>query len=141
MHEEYLLDIDVNQSFILEGVNYTNMGSGMMMNMSGFSFNPVMRFVHLSETGSINGTILGENRILTNATISLMHAGKEYTSTHTDNNGNYSLIGIPEGASYSILVELDGYMMDDELNALVMGNFDMNAGSILNMNFYMNPLN
>jgi len=141
IHEEYLLDVDVNQSFMLEGIEYTNMGSGMMMNISGFSFYPMMRFVHMSSTGTINGTVRSENELLSNATITLFHSDKEYTSTHSDENGNYSLIGIPQGTSYSIKVELDGYMMDAELNEAVMGDFDMMSGSLLNMNFYMNIKN
>lgn len=138
IHEEYLLDVDVNQSFLLDGINYTNVGLGMMMNISGFSFYPVMRFVHMSTTGTISGNVQTENGFLANATITLMHSGKEYTSTHTDHNGSYVLIGIPEGTSYSIIVEKDGYMMDPELNETVMGDFDMVSGSLLNINFYMN---
>ena len=141
IHEEYLLDVDVNQSFMLEGIEYTNTGSGMMMNISGFSFYPMMRFVHMSTSGTIKGTVQSEDGFLANATITLMHSDKEYTSTHTDDNGNYTLIGIPEGADYSMIVELDGYMMDSSQNGTVMGGFDMMAGSKINMNFYMNSTN
>lgn len=140
-HEEYLLDIDVSQSFMLEGVEHTNMGNVMMMNISGFSFIPMMRFVNMATTGTITGTVQSENGFLPNATVSLMHSGEKYTSTHTDENGNYSLIGIPEGSSYSIVVEMDGYMMNTQLNSLVMGNFEMMSGSVISMDFYMNTIN
>lgn len=137
IHEEFLLDVDVSQSFMLEGIEYTNMGYGMMMNISGFSFYPMMRFVHMSTTGTIKGTVQGEDGFLANATVTLMHNGEEYTSTHTGDNGNYTLIGIPEGGSYSINVELDGYMMNNLQNGTIPGSFDMMSGSMLLMNFYM----
>ena len=102
-HHQYLLDIDVNNSFDLEDAEYTGMGSGMMMTMSGFTFAPMMRFVDMETAGTIQGTVHGDQGDLANVTISLMQAGNVYTSTHTDGNGHYSLIGIPEG-SYTCLL-------------------------------------
>jgi len=130
---EFLLDIDVDQSFMLEGVNYDN---NMMMNMSGFTFKPTMRFVDMATSGTINGTVQDAHGNLPNATISLMQNGKLYTSTHSNANGNYALIGIPEGA-YTIKTELDGYIMNPIGNEQNMGEMNMMLGATLNVNFKM----
>ncbi len=139
-HEEFLLDVDVNQSFMLEGINYTNMGSGMMMDISGFEFNPIMRFVQMSTAGTISGKVQGDDGFLKNATVTLMQSGKAYTSTHTDKNGNYKLIGIPQG-DYSIVTEMKDFIMNSDQNESVMGEFAMMSQSTLQMNFYLSSVN
>ncbi len=113
MMETFLLDLDINQSFEFHDVNYTNMGDHRMMDMSGYSFVPVMRFVQMSEAGTIQGTVQFDNTTLADATVYLMQNGSIYTTTHTDANGNYKFIGIPEG-SYEVNVELEGYMIGDD---------------------------
>lgn len=139
-HDEYLLDIDVDHSFILEGVSFVGSGSSMMMNMSGFTFNPTMRFVDMSISGTVEGIVESDNGNVANATISLMHAGEVYTTTHTDNNGHYALIGIPEG-TYSINVEADGFTMDPVGNEMNMNELSMMAESTLNVNFMLSSSN
>lgn len=141
MQAEFLLDIDINRSFNLEDVEYYQMGSQMMMRMSGFSFEPVMRFVNLSEVGTISGTVKNGNVPLASATVNLMQNNKIYTSTHSDENGNYALIGIPKGGSYSIEIEIEGYTMDDSQNSTTVGNFEMMTNSVKTINFYMIPEN
>jgi len=140
MSEEFLLDIDVNHSFILENVNYVDNGTEMMMQMSGYSFNPMLRFVQLSTCGTIEGSIHDDNDNLPNATVSLMKQGDVYTSTHTDVNGHYALIGIPEG-TYTISVEANNFMMSTTGNEVNMHAFNMMAGTTLNMDFLMTPSN
>ncbi|MDF1518112.1 MAG: DUF4382 domain-containing protein [Lutibacter sp.] len=130
---EFLLDMDVDQSFMLEGVNFDN---NMMMSMTGFTFMPTMRFVDMSNSGTINGTVQDANENLPNATISLMHNGTLYTTTHSDANGNYALIGIPEG-TYTIMAELDGYSMDPDGNEENMGTMSMMANTTLSVDFNM----
>ena len=129
---EFLLDIDVDQSFMLEGVNYNN----MMMNMTGFTFMPTMRFVYMATSGTISGTVHGTNGNLPNATISLMHNGTLYTTTHSNANGNYAFIGIPQG-TYTINAELDGFMMNPVGNEQNMGALSMMPKSTLSVNFNM----
>jgi hypothetical protein len=129
---EFLLDMDVDQSFMLEGVNYNN----MMMGMTGFTFMPTMRFVDLSTSGTINGTVQDANENLPNATISLMLNGTLYTTTHSDENGHYAFIGIPEGM-YTVEAELDGYMMNPVGNEQNMGELSMMAKGTLSVNFNM----
>ncbi len=130
---EFLLDMDVDQSFMLEGVNYDNM---MMMSMTGFTFMPTMRFVDMSTSGTINGTVQDPDGNLPNATISLMHNGTLYTTTHSDENGHYAFIGIPEGM-YTVEAELDGYVMNPVGNEQNMGELSMMPKGTLSVNFNM----
>ncbi|CAM4119138.1 DUF4382 domain-containing protein [Gillisia limnaea] len=139
-HHQYLLDIDVNNSFVLEDAEYTGMGSGMMMTMSGFTFSPMMRFVDMETAGTIQGVVHGDQGELAHATISLMLDGNVYTSTHTNGNGHYALIGIPED-SYTIMAEYDGYMMSSSGNEGNKGALEMVSGTILPVDFNMIPAN
>lgn len=129
---EFLLDIDVDQSFMLQGVNYNN----NMMGMTGFTFNPTMRFVNMATSGTINGTVQDASGNLPNATVSLMKNGMTYSTTHSNANGHYALIGIPEGA-YTIKVALTGYMMNPVGNGQNMGVLNMMSKAILNVDFKM----
>jgi len=139
-HHQYLLDIDVNNSFVLEDAEYTGMGSGMMMTMSGFTFRPMMRFVDMETAGTIQGVVHGDQGELAHATISLMLDGNVYTSTHTNGNGHYALIGIPED-SYTIIAEYDGYKMSSTENEGNMGTLEMIRGETLTVDFNMIPAN
>ncbi len=138
-HHQYLLDIDVNNSFVLEDAEYNGMGSGMMT-MSGFTFTPMMRFVDMETAGTIQGTVHGDQGDMAHVTISLMQDGNVYTSTHTDGNGHYALIGIPE-ASYTIMAEYDGYMMSSTGNEGNMGRLEMMREKTLSVDFNMIPAN
>lgn len=131
---EFLLDIDVDQSFMVEGANYNN--NMMMMGMTGFTFMPTMRFVDMSTSGTINGTVQDATGNLPNATISLMHNGTLYTTTHSDENGHYAFIGIPEG-TYTIKAELVGYMMNPIGNDHNMGTLNMMSKATLSVDFKM----
>jgi len=137
-HNEFLMDIDIDSSFMLEDVDYVNMGmnGGMMMSMSGFTFLPNMRFVEMSNATTITGIVHSNAGNIANATIKLMHSGEVYTSSHTDENGNFSLIGIPHGI-YTISAEADGYMMNAEGNENNMGEINMMDLSMLNVDFNM----
>jgi len=132
MEETYLLDLDISQSFQCNDVQYGNMGSGNWMDMSGYSFAPVMRFVNLSEAGTIIGNVQSGNMGLSDVTVYLMQENKIYTTTHTDKNGDYKFIGIPKG-NYTIDVELDGYMNNSDHNV------NMNPGDVSNVNCTMTP--
>jgi len=139
---ECLLDIDIDGSFMLEDVIYVNMGmnGGMMMNMSGFTFMPNMRFVDMSTTGTIMGTVHSDTGNVENATITLMHDGSNYTSTHTDANGHFSLIGIPHGV-YMINAEAEGFIMSPTENDMNMGEINMMDMGSLNIDFMMQSEN
>lgn len=133
---EYLMDMDVANSFNLEGVSFTGSGVDMMMNMSGFTFSPSMRVVDMANSGTITGNIHDATGSLPNATVSLMHNGTLYTSTHTDAKGNYTFIGIPQG-TYTMTAELDGYIMNPVGNDQSMGSMTMMQNGTLTVNFIM----
>lgn len=133
---EFLLDMDINESFMLEGVNFTGSGPNMMMSMTGFTFMPTMRFVDMSTSGTIHGNVQDTVGNLPNATIYLMHNGTLYTTTHSDGNGNYAFIGIPQGM-YTIEVELDGYIMNPVGNEQNMGELNMMSNDTISINFNM----
>jgi hypothetical protein len=133
---EFLLDMDVNESFMLEGLNFSGSGSNMMMSMTGFTFMPTMRLVDMSTCGTIHGIVRDAVENLPNATISLMHNGTLYTTTHSDSNGNYTFIGIPQGM-YTIKVELDGYIMNPIGNEQNMDELNMTSNDTLSVNFNM----
>ena len=135
MHE-YLLDIDVEHSFIPNGVSFTGMGSNMMMSMTGFTFTPMMRFINMQDAGTFQGTVSGPNGNLADATITLMQNDTVYTTTHTDMNGNYALIGIPAG-DYTITAEMDGYIMNTVGNEVNMGVLQMASNSKIIVDFSM----
>jgi len=120
---DFLMDLDVDESYMLEGVNFSGMGSGMM-SMTGFTFNPTMRFVNLADAGAISGFVHMGTEGLSDVNISLMQNGEVYTTTHTDATGHYTMIGIPEG-TYTIMAEADGYMMNSTGNESNMGNMQM----------------
>ncbi|MCJ7758047.1 MAG: DUF4382 domain-containing protein [Gillisia sp.] len=134
--DEYLLDIDVENSFIPNGVSFTGLGSNRMMSMSGFTFTPMMRFINMKEAGTFQGTVSGPNGNLADATITLMQNDTVYTTTHTDMNGNYALIGIPEG-DCTIMVEMDGYIMNTVGNESNMGVLQMMPNSKMIVDFSM----
>lgn len=133
---EYLLDIDVEHSFMLNGVTFTGTGSSMMMQMTGFTFRPMMRFVNMHNAGIVQGTVHGPSGNLADATVTLMHNGEVYTTTHTNLNGNYKLIGIPSGA-YTIKVEKNGHIMNPVGNEANIGTLNMTAGLKMMVDFAM----
>jgi len=137
--DDFLMDIDIDHSFVLEGVNFSDTGSGMMMSMTGFTFNPTMRFVNLKDTGSISGFVHMDTTGLEDVTISLMQNGTVYTTTHTDSSGHYKMIGIPEG-TYTIMAEVDGYVVNT-LNNNNMGSIEMMKQSTMTVDFDMIPAN
>jgi hypothetical protein len=121
---------------MLNGVSYTGTGPYMMMHMNGFTFRPMMRFVNMHNAGMIHGTVYGPSGNLSDATVTLLQNGEVYTTTHTNLNGNYKLIGIPAG-DYTIKVEKNGYSMNPIGNESNMGTLNMVAGSKMLIDFSM----
>lgn len=139
-NDEYLLDIDVEHSFMLEGVNFTGTSSNMMMTMTGFSFTPIMRFVEMHNAGTISGNIHDDQGNLAGVSVSLMHNNETYTTTHTNENGNYMFIGIPEGM-YTINAESDDYVMSTTGNDSSTGDIQMMSNTSLTIDFNMMSVN
>jgi len=127
---EFLMDLDVNHSFSLDGVSFDNMGmggiTGFFMHITDFSFNPTFRFVDLNQTGTILGTVHSDQGDIANVTITLKQGANVYTTTHTNVAGHYQFIGIPDG-TYEMEAEIEGYTLS------TTGN-DANTGDIVMAN-------
>lgn len=100
---DLLLDFDVSRSFIpLGGIE----------NVTGFNFNPVIKASNLSTAGTLTGavTILdGETSVgLEGATITVFNGEEMVTSTLTDVDGTYTVMGLDAG-TYAIKAEINGY--------------------------------
>jgi len=133
---DFLMDLDIDHSFSLQGVGFSGMGANMMMTMTGFTFNPTMRFVDMHEAGSISGTVHSDQGDLANVTITMMQGAQIYTTTHTDANGHYHFIGIPND-TYTMHAEADGYTMNSTGNNSNMGNIQMMNNTDLSIDFNM----
>jgi len=138
----FLMDLDVNQSFMLNGVSFDNngMGGAMQMHMTGFTFNPTMRFVDMNQAGTILGTVHSDQGDLGDVTITMMLANNDYTTTHTDADGHYKFIGIPKGV-YTMQAEADGFTMSTTGNENNMGDIEMMDKSDLTIDFNMTTSN
>jgi len=141
---EYLMDLDVNHSFTLDGVSFDNVGMGglvgFFMHITGFSFNPTFRFVDLSQTGTISGTVHSDQGDLANVTIILKQGNHVYTATHTNADGHYQFIGIPNG-TYEMEAEIEGYTLSATGNDANMGDIVMADKANLTVDFNMTKTN
>lgn len=103
---DLLLDFDVSRSFVAKG--YGNDLSGI----KGFNFKPVIKASNLSTAGSLAGLVttlqvdtpLG----LEGAQVSVFAADTLNTTTFTDKDGKYMVMGLLAG-SYDVAVDAEGY--------------------------------
>jgi len=116
------------------------MGGAMQMHMTGFTFNPTMRFVDMNQAGTILGTVHSDQGDLGDVTITMMLANDDYTTTHTDADGHYKFIGIPKGV-YTMHAEADGFTMSTTGNENNMGDIEMMDKSDLTIDFNMTTSN
>lgn len=102
---ELLLDLDVSQSFVLQG----NLNSPAGVN--GFIFKPTLRAANLSTSGRINGTVTDGTNPLGGAHVWVSQQDTVVTSTFTEETeavGSYALLGLPAG-TYTASATLAGY--------------------------------
>lgn len=100
---EVLLDFDVSKSFIVQGNANSKAG------VKGFIFKPVIRAVSQKQCSRVEGMVYeGENTPVEQAHVQIMQGDSILTSSFTDEDGNYAMIGIPEG-SYTMICEKEGY--------------------------------
>ncbi len=100
---EVLIDFDVSKSFIVQGNANSKAG------IKGFTFKPVVRAVSQQQCSRIEGMVYeGEDTPVESAYVQLMEGDSVLTASFTDEDGNYVMIGIPEG-NYSIVCEKEGY--------------------------------
>ena len=114
---DVLLDFDVSKSFVAKG----NWKGGKI---NGFNFKPVVRCVLLGMAGRIEGTVSDTaSNALENAAVKVWLPTTEndslITSSFTDSNGKYQVIGILSG-TYYLTTELDSFQTDTVWNVDVM---------------------
>lgn len=89
---EILIDFDVSKSFVALG----NLDA--VTGITGFNFKPVLRAVNRTETGAISGTVTDSTGAsVEDAAIQISNQDSILTSSATDANGDYTVIGLPAG--------------------------------------------
>ncbi len=110
---DLLLDFDVSRSFVAKGGT---------RNITGFNFKPVIKASNLSTAGTLVGfvTELQEETPVgvEGAQIAVFSADTLNTTTFTDVDGSYMLMGLDAG-SYTVEVEKDGYIMQTADNVQI----------------------
>lgn len=113
---DLLLDFDVSRSFVAKGNINTSAG------ISGFNFKPVIKACNLSTAGTLSGkveTIMEETETpLAGAQVSVYAADTLNTTTFTDVDGHYSIMGLAAG-SYTVMAELNGYIATEPLDVQI----------------------
>jgi hypothetical protein len=104
-NSDVLIDIDVNKSFQFQNSGFFGNWINQVTDITGCTFNPVFRVCDLDKTGKIVGTVTYEGVKSENAFVTVT-IGNNEIATHTEANGTYAFIGIPEG-SYTLKVELE----------------------------------
>lgn len=114
---ELLLDFDVSKSFKAQG-NPNNPSD-----IRGFIFSPVVKASNLSTTGTLTGIVSDINSNgLDGAQVTVLAADTVYTTSFTNESGQYTVLGIDAG-TYTVNFELDGYeTVTKENNVIVAAN-------------------
>lgn len=100
--EELLLDIDLGESFVLNGNYLTPAG------INGFNFKPVIRAINVSDAGRIEGIIKDEeSNLLNGVSVMVEYESNTYT-TFSDSAGFYTIISLPTGI-YKMTAEKEGF--------------------------------
>jgi hypothetical protein len=122
--EELLLDIDLGESFVLNGNYLTPAG------IKGFNFKPVIRAINVSDAGRIEGIIKDEDSNLLNGVSVMVESESDKYTTFSDSTGFYSIISLPTGI-YRLTAEKEGYQ------ELKIGDIVIVAGNKTSRNFTM----
>lgn len=103
---DLLLDFDVSKSFVAKG------GGNDLSDINGFNFKPVIKACNMSTAGSLSGvvtTLQEEIAVgLEGAQVAIFAADTLNTTTFTDVDGKYMVMGLMAG-TYDVEVELAGY--------------------------------
>jgi len=103
---ELLLDFNVSKSFVPQGNISTPAG------IKGFIFTPVIKASNISTTGRLAGTVTDIESIAIDGTqVSIIAADTVYTSSFTDENGEYAILGIDAG-TYIVEFAKNGYQTE-----------------------------
>lgn len=100
---EVILDFDVSKSITVKGNANSKAG------IKGFNFKPVIRAVSQAQCARVQGTVTdGENNPIEQALVEIMQGDSILTSSFSEADGSYAMIGIPEGF-YSMKCNKEGY--------------------------------
>ncbi|MCR9227500.1 MAG: DUF4382 domain-containing protein [Flavobacteriaceae bacterium] len=128
LSSDLLLDFDVSRSFVAKGNINTPAG------VNGFNFKPVIKASNLSTAGTLSGnvsTIEEETAIgLFGAQVSVFAADTLNTTSFTDPDGNYAILGL-EAGTYEVVSEFDGFIASDTLEVQI------DAANITNQDFIL----
>ncbi|SHF12269.1 Carboxypeptidase regulatory-like domain-containing protein [Arenibacter palladensis] len=117
---DLLLDFDVSKSFVAKG------GGSKFENITGFNFKPVIKACNMSTAGTLSGkvtTLQEEIAVgLEGAQVAVFAADTLNTTTFTDADGKYMVMGLMAG-SYDVEVELSTYQEESVTDIeIVAGN-------------------
>ncbi|MEG3658905.1 DUF4382 domain-containing protein [Arenibacter palladensis] len=117
---DLLLDFDVSKSFVAKG------GGSKFENITGFNFKPVIKACNMSTAGTLSGkvtTLQEEVAVgLEGAQVAVFAADTLNTTTFTDADGKYMVMGLMAG-SYDVEVELSAYQKESVTDIeIVAGN-------------------
>lgn len=117
---DLLLDFDVSKSFVAKG------GGSKFENITGFNFKPVIKACNISTAGTLSGkvtTLQEEVAVgLEGAQVAVFAADTLNTTTFTDADGKYMVMGLLAG-SYDVEVELSTYQKESITDIeIVAGN-------------------
>ncbi|MDX1768232.1 MAG: DUF4382 domain-containing protein [Arenibacter troitsensis] len=117
---DLLLDFDVSKSFVAKG------GGSNFENITGFNFKPVIKACNMSTAGTLSGkvtTLQEEVAVgLKGAQVAVFAADTLNTTTFTDADGKYMVMGLIAG-SYDVEVELSTYQKQSVADIeIVAGN-------------------
>lgn len=117
---DLLLDFDVSKSFVAKG------GGSTFENITGFNFKPVIKACNMSTAGTLSGkvtTLQEEIAVgLEGAQVAVFAADTLNTTTFTDADGKYMVMGLMAG-SYDVEVELSTYQKESVTDIeIVAGN-------------------
>jgi hypothetical protein len=102
-----VLDFNLEKSFVLKGNAYTPAG------IKGFNFKPVVKAVNNTTEGTLAGEVsdADTDAVLSGVSVWLEQDGTEMASGNTDEEGYYTIGGIPAGF-YNVIGALDGFYND-----------------------------
>lgn len=113
LSSDLLLDFDVSRSFVAKGNINTPAG------VNEFNFKAVIKASNLSTAGTLAGnvsTVEEEMALALEGTqISVFAADTLNTTSFTDVEGNYAVLGLKAGM-YEVVAELEGYLTSDTLD-------------------------
>ena len=123
---ELLLDFDVSKSFVVQGNPDTPAG------INGFIFKPAVKVSNLTTAGRLVGIVTDSTSTgLNSALVTILAMDTAYTSSVTDPNGEYQILGLPAG-EYDVVFGHGTYTPDTVNNVVITaGNATVQDAQLL----------